>query len=323
MCRKKLSIIWNLTQQCSWNCKFCCVDANYVRDLKLVNENKDIYYAKNNELNYKQKINIIEQLTPGKYSIDFSGGELFLDPLNIEVILKASEILGVENVGISTSGAFITDEIACRLKDKVRDVEMTLDYIPYKFYKYRPIGYHEYTANAIDILKKHNIRTGVQTVLTKENISEQKLLEIFSWIEEKGVDDWSLLKFFKAGRGEKFDNIEPSYEEYWEVVDYIKDISKDSKVNTCFQYLLPNHENHTLVCRAMKKSAGILPNGDVVSCFWALSYNMHPKADKFKLGNAVETPIEEIFNNPKSKYWSMSEHSCAFVDYSCKEVKII
>lgn len=306
----KTSIIWNVTSLCSWNCKICCVNAKYVGGLKQVNTEKDSEFSYKEELSFEDKKKIIDQLEPGKFKVDFSGGELLIDPLNVDLVVYASERLGADNVGVSTSGTFLTDEVIHKLKGKVRDVEITLDYVPFRGYKLRPVGYHEFASYAIKELKRNDFEVGVQTVLTKCNMEREMLSDLHKWIVENRVDSWSLLRFFPAGRGKYFSEYTPSQEEYKDVVDYIKTISDGGKVDVQFQYLLPNHAKYTHDCRAVKKSIGILPNGTVVSCFWALDEKMKPVRDMFLLGNLPEENIQDVLSNDKACYWKNSEHKC-------------
>ncbi len=311
----RMSIIWNLTRQCTWYCKFCCVDGKYTGDLKNVNINRNKTYKFEDELNFNEKIRIIDQLEKNKYRIDFSGGELLIDPLNIDVILYASEKLGKENVGISVSGAFINDELISKLKDKVSDVEITLDYIPYEYYSLRPVGYHEYAANAMIKLKQNGFKVGAQTVITKENMSYKKLYKLYSWLVENKIDEWSLLRFFPSGRGYKYRDFTPTYSNYCDVVNWIKEISSEKPIEVSFQYLLPNHDKYSLECRAVKKSIGITPSGTVISCFWALDEHMKPKDEKYVLGKLPNQSIEEILNSKNALEWKKSS-KCIFF---CKD----
>lgn len=306
------SIIWNLTQKCLWNCQFCCVDAKKTADFKMFNEDKNSLFAFDGELSFEQKKQIIDNMENDQYRIDFSGGELFIDPMNVELILYASHKMGWENIGVSTSGAFITDMIAKRLRGKVKDVEVTMDFVPFSGYKYRPIGYHEYTEKGVETLIRHGITTGVQTVLTKENSNYQDLKNLYLWVEKIGVEEWSLLRFMPVGRGAGFGELCMDNLEYIKIIDDIKEMTKGTNVKINFQYLLPNHERHTQECRAVKKSIGILPNGNVISCFWALGKNMQVVDDTFLLGSAIKNTITEILHNEKSTYWESANHKCAF-----------
>lgn len=310
------SIIWNMTRLCPWTCKFCCVGAECISGLKKVNTEKDKDFKHNNELSFNEKINVIDQLKKGDFRIDFSGGDLLIDPLNLDVVLYASEKLGKENVGISVSGAFIDEEIVSKLEGKINDVEMTLDYVPFKPYKSRPIGYHEYTANAVSLLREKNISVGVQTVLTNDNISKEQIKELYDWLIKHNVNGWSLLRYFSSGRGEKFTNIMPSHIQYEKAVDYIKNLTKGGNVDVHFQYLLPNHSGYTLNCRAVKHSIGILPDGTVTACFWGLNEDMKAIDHKFVLGFVPDMNIYNILQNDKSQYWINSCNECEIFTYN-------
>lgn len=306
------SVIWNLTRLGPWSCKICCVDAVCSQGNCQVNQENDIYFSFKDELNFIQKKEIIDQMVPGKFRIDFSGGELLIDPLNVDLVLHASERLGAENVGISISGAFLTDEIIDKLAGKIDNVELTLDYVPFKSYHLRPFGYHEQAAYAVMRLKDKGLNVGVQTVLLKDNIQKEKLIEIYEWLKKNNVDEWSLLRFFPAGRGRNYVHLMPSENEYKDVVSTIKDVTKDGAVKISFQYLLPDHHRHTLECRAVKKSIGILPDGRVIACFWAITNGMNIEDNRFYLGDLREQALDEILSGPRANFWRDKKHYCKY-----------
>lgn len=316
----KKSIIWNLTRQCNWNCKFCCVSAIHKNNgFQQVNIEKDPFFKVGNELNYKEKKMILDLLKNENVKIDFSGGELLIDPLNLSLIVYASSILGKENIGISVSGLFINEKIIETLKNKINDVEITLDYIPYEPYPTRPIGYHEYAANAMINFKKSGFYVGAQTVLTKCNIEKEKIKNLYDWLVLNKIDEWSLLRYFPSGRGRKFPELTPTFEEYQEVIDYIKVLNKSKDLEVHFQYLLPNHENYTLACRAVKKSIGILPDGQVTACFWCLDDKMNIERNEFRLGKFPEQTYQEIINSENSKNWIKHNYNCIFFSHETLE----
>lgn len=232
-----------------------------------------------------------------------------MDPLNVDLVLHASERLGSDNVGLSTSGVFV-DDIIDKLQGKISDIEVTLDAAPFDYYKARPIGYHEYAGNGLINLKKHGFTVGAQTVLTKNNIVPSVINRLFDWLCENNIDKWSLLRFFPSGRGSKFADLTPTYDEYCEVVKHIKSISQNSSdLFVHFQYLLPNHDSYTLSCRAVKRSFGILPDGTVISCFWALDKDNRPMTEEFNLGRVPFQHINDILTSNKANRWRSCE-SC-------------
>jgi ligand-binding sensor protein len=91
------------------------------------------------------------------------------------------------------------------------------------------------------------------------------------------------------------------------MVNYIQ-VEHKPKVD--FHYLMPGHSKYTTECRCVRKSIGILPNGDVVACFWALDSATGAIDPKFLLGNVKESSLLEILNSEKARYWSDCSHGC-------------
>lgn len=155
---KKLSIIYDVTALCPWNCNICCMGATNDKT------------CKNNELTQAQKLDVVRQikeLSENGYDIhiDLSGGELFTDvPAHTELLSAFSSALGRNKIGVSCFGYGITDKIAEFLGKTVHDVEMTMDVVPYRPYKLRPVGYSVAAAKAVPLLKSAGCEVGLQTV---------------------------------------------------------------------------------------------------------------------------------------------------------------
>lgn len=301
MAQKKTTIVWNPSRKCIWNCAFCCLNAV----TETSGEKLQIP-----ELDFAEKKQFIDQLTANKFSLDFGGGEILSNPDHLSLILYASEKLGPKNIGISKTGAYLTDEVVKKLAGKINDIELSMDIAPHQNYKLRPTGYHESAAEGMIKLKAYGFYVGAQTVLTKHNITEEKINELFTWLDQHHIDKWSLLRLFPAGRGSQFQDTTPSYDEYCSAVEHIKKISRSSAMLVHFQYLLPGHENYTTNCRAVKRSIGVLHNGYVVACFWDLDEDMSPTDNRYILGKVPEDNIEDILSSEKARYWLEPDHKC-------------
>lgn len=302
MPNKKISIVWNPSRKCVWDCAFCCLNA--------VSEKKKGEIQKIPELSFEEKRQFIDQLTPGRFNLDFGGGEILSNPEHLDLILYASERIGADSIGVSKTGVNLTDSVIEKLKGKIHDIELSLDVAPSQPYDLRPDGYHSSAAVGMVKLKAAGFYVGAQTVLTRRNISEKTIDALFAWLDKNNIDKWSLLRLFPSGRGKTFQDITPSYDEYCRTVDYIKKISAGSGVYVHFQYLLPGHEGYTTDCRAVKRSVGVLHNGFVSGCFWDLDEEMHPTKNRYVLGRVPQENIEDILANSKSRYWLDGEHKC-------------
>lgn len=305
---KKLSIIYDVTALCPWNCTICCMGASSDKS------------CRRSELTQEQKLDVVRQiteLTEKDYDvrIDLSGGELFTDiPPHTELLSALSNALGRDKVGVSCSGYGIDRKLAEFLGKTVHDVEMTMDVAPLQHYKLRPDGYGAAAAKAVHLLKEAGCSVGLQTVVSSYNSRYVDALAVFSWACANDVDNWSILRFFPSGRGADFPEAymsDKQCETYVRMVQKMVDyVPADRKPAVDFHYLMPGHEKHTDVCRCVRHSIGILPNGDVVACFWALDSSTGAVDPKFLLGNVKDRSLLEILNGEKARYWSDCEHCC-------------
>lgn len=305
---KKLSVIYDVTALCPWNCSICCMGASSEKS------------CLQRELSPEQKLDVVHQvqeLSQNGYDvkIDLSGGEIFTDiPQHKQLIAAFSTALGKDKVGISCSGYHIDKDLARFLGETVADVEMTMDVVPYRQYSLRPDGYSIAAAKAVPLLKAAGCEVGLQTVVSTYNNRYEDALSVFGWACANQVDNWSILRFFASGRGADFPEAAMTDMECANYVHMVQEMTKhcpathQPKVD--FHYLMPGHKKFSNVCRCVRHSIGILPNGDVVACFWALDTQTGAVDPKFLLGNVKEQSLLEILNGEKARYWSDCEHCC-------------
>ena len=317
---KKLSIIYDVTAVCPWNCSICCMGATSDKS------------CRSKELTQEQKLDVARQvceLQENGYDVrmDLSGGELFNDKDAIAdhkiLLTELYGVLGKEKLGVSCSGVNIDKDLADFLGKTVHDVEMTMDVVPHHPYKLRPAAYSVAAAKAVALLKEAGCEVGLQTVASTYNSSYVDALAVFAWACANGVDNWSILRFFPSGRGAAYPEAamtDAQCEEYVHMVQEMVDsLPVGHKPEVDFHYLMPGHKKYTSVCRCVRHSIGILPNGDVVACFWALDSSTGAVDPKFLLGNVKDNSLLEILNGEKARYWSDCEHCCELGSGSAPE----
>ena len=308
---KKLSIIYDVTALCPWNCAICCMGATSDKS------------CRSGELTLEQKLSVARQvceLQENSYDVrmDLSGGELFNNKDAIAdhktLLTVLSGVLGKEKLGVSCSGVNIDKDLADFLGRTVHDVEMTMDVVPHHPYTLRPAAYSVAAAKAVAFLKEAGCEVGLQTVASTYNSSYVDALAVFAWACANGVDNWSILRFFPSGRGAAYPEAamtDAQCDAYVHMVQEMVDfLPVGHKPEVDFHYLMPGHKKYTSVCRCVRHSIGILPNGDVVACFWALDSSTGAVDPKFLLGNVKDNSLLEILNGEKARYWSDCEHCC-------------
>jgi len=266
-------------------------------------------------MSFQQKLAAADKLARIDCSVDLSGGEVMLNKQeHLELLKRLSVNLGRERVGLSCSGWGFDDETAKRLSDAAGSVEMTMDVHPYTEYVLRPQGYHKEAAHAVKCLKQYDICVGLQTVITRAHYENRYLLtELYGWLCDNGIEEWSILKFFPSGRGEDHLRLELSDSENKEVVDFIRrlDASRQlpGKPEINIHYLMPGSEKNS-ECRCVRKSVGILPDGRVTACFWGLSKEGGFTDEKFYLGNICTEGMDTILNSERAACWLRRKGDC-------------
>lgn len=304
--KRSLSVIYDITRRCIWDCAICCMGALSAPQ------------AGDGELTLLQKLDLIEQmagLEEREVRLDVSGGDPLVNAEETILVLEhAASLLGRERVGISTSGFGVDDVMAKRLSRCVAECEMTMDCVPGEKYPLRPLGYALAAAKALPHLQKYGIRTGIQTVLAKANCDERHLRSMYKWLCEHHVKIWSILRFYPSGRGRNYADQCISEQEEACAVRMIRQMDRENsspdKPVIDFHYTMKGHSKYSQVCRCVRDSIGILPDGRVTGCFWAVDADMKIADDKFYLGSVKETPLAQLLSAPKAAYWSSCEHSC-------------
>ena len=73
---------------------------------------------------------------------------------------------------------------------------------------------------------------------------------------------------------------------------------------------MKGHKKYSRECRCVRKSIGVLPNGSVTSCFWAIDSSMEIIDSKYLLGSVKDNTMDEILNGDKAAYWMNCAHEC-------------
>lgn len=283
-----MDVIWNLTRACPWNCAICCVSGIRVRDTAkqfVPLETK----TTERELTYAEKLTVLKILADKGFEIDFSGGDPVYYDEDFQVIKQAIRLLPSSKIGISMTGSRITDVKLKTLK-KVGVVEFTLDNLPCTKNILRPRGYSHASMIAMKECVMAGIKTRAVTVLYPGTMTEENLTEVYQWLCENSIPEWELLRFYPVGKGIKLAKITPSNVEYLKIMQFLRKL--DGFTRIFFQHSLRILEG-TIECPAVVDSIGILPDGTVTACAWAIDGNCRPYPE-FRLGKLPEDDLDEI-----------------------------
>ena len=250
----KKRVIWEVTNNCNYNCKHCCAKAKAIDT--------------SDELNLEDLVRILDELKEfGVEEIYFSGGEPF-SRKDILSILKKARANGI-SCNISTNASLITNEIAIELENlNITKVHISLDsHIKDKFNSFRGGDYFDKTIEKIKLLKKHNIYVRIGTVIWKDNIDE--LEDMIKFLISIGVDEIVFNWLVKTGRVLENENICVDLSRFDETINKINLYKQKYKDEICVSM----HRSETYIasedmCPAGEKFFYIDPKGYVSPCSW-------------------------------------------------------
>lgn len=291
-----MDVIWNLTKICPWDCAICCITAFHACETtKLYLKRRQKDYGQ--ELSLAEKMQVLRDLCNEGFDIDFSGGDPLYYNEDLQVIEQATMWLPTDKISVSTTGVELTKS-KIELLRKVKNVEFTIDSPPDVKNFARPEGYHLSSVMALRECVNAGVKTRAVTVLYPLTMRESNLRAVYKLLCEIGVPEWELLRFYAVGKAKRFSRLIPSKEDYLKTMALLRTFRGTTKI--FFQHLLRMLEEDG-VCPAVNQSLGILPDGSVSACAWAINIQAKPISEYFMLGKMPEQKIRDILETARKR----------------------
>ncbi|MEW6101535.1 MAG: radical SAM protein [Candidatus Omnitrophota bacterium] len=233
----------------------------------------------------------------GLAHIVITGGEPLVFP-DFEDIVKA---IGPQKFYITsdTNGWLLDEAKAKHLKSiGVDKIQLSLDsLIPAEHDAFRRMnGSHARCLVAIDAAKKAGLNIIIQTVVTKQRICSQELIDFLEFFKKQGV---GVFVTYAKPVGEWEGNFGVLIDKA--DMDYVRQLEKKYNV---FTHLTPAY-GLNLGCIAVKRMVSITKYGDVMPCPY-----IH-----VSLGNFFDEPLKEIIERGmKIKYFGKYIDTCLIAE---------
>ncbi len=260
-----LSLCWQITKKCNYNCPFCLSGQQELYELPLekIKEIIDILAA----------ANLIR--------IDFTGGEPMMRKDFMEIIKYASS-KGIETL-ITSNGSVYSDEIAKTLLKTNTLLLISLDGDEETHDKSRGKGAYKRAVENIKKYRKMNVPVRINYLIRQDNLD--KIEYIYNLTKELNVD--RLFYIFIAPQGRAYENkdlllSDEVRKEYLNKIKKMKQESGDNPFITIQDYSeLGNFHSCFLIDS----------KGDVIS-------QGYSQDDCVNVGNILTDGLEKCWNNP-------------------------
>lgn len=315
-----IAVVWNYTDKCNLKCSHCYADANSLKEKELTKE---------------ERFKVIDKLAENDVvRINFSGGEPLMRQDLFDVAEYAYE--NGFSLSISTNGTLIDRNCVKRLTEcGIESIDISIDGIKTETHdKIRNVkGSFDLAVSGI----KNCIKYGdfneviVNTTLTKFTLKE--IPEIYEFFRDIGATRYYVSRILPTGRGKNFLEFDVSDNEKMEILNFLYNkfydsINEKDEINcltrgmTYFTRVSYENSAGTLLpaCEILtgyekehekyfegKLSSMIIQMKEYFSgCATGLNYcGLDPTgaflpcapASKIRLGNLLETPLEDIWIN--------------------------
>jgi MoaA/NifB/PqqE/SkfB family radical SAM enzyme len=266
---------------CNFRCQHCCISkfqgksnrrSFTIEDVKELSRQADdmglaqIVITGGEPLVFPDFDELVQAIDPNKFYIVSDTNGWFLDAKRA----KHLKSIGVDKIQLSLDNLIPGEHDAFRRKE----------------------GSHERAMNAIDAARNAGLHVIIQTVVWKERVRSQELIDFLEFGKKKGIGIYiSYAKPVGAWEG-KLDVLVNKDD-----LDYIRELEKKYNV---FTHLTPSY-GLNLGCIAVKRMVSLTKYGDVMPCPY-----IH-----ISLGNFFKEPLKNIIERGmKIKWFAKHTDTC-------------
>jgi Fe-coproporphyrin III synthase len=318
---KKPVVVWNITSACNLRCAHCYASAGKAEQ----------------ELTTKQGLELIATLADyGAPVILFSGGEPTMRN-DLPKLIDAAVKSGMRAV-ISTNGTLISQDMAMRFADLgLSYIGVSLDGLEEVNDTFRGVkGAFKEAMQGIYNAMHQNIKVGLRFTMNRRNVDQ--IPGIFDLMKGEGIPRICFYHLVYTGRAKELMAEDLTHEQTRQTLDLIIDRTKemidsgrnvevltvDNHADGPYVYLRMMKEGSPRaeeVLDLLKMNAGNSSGLGIGSINWDGS--VYP--DQFwrtkVLGNVLNNPFPEIWDNTANEFLMQMKHKKDFVEGRCRECR--
>lgn len=301
----RYNIIWNITNECFFDCPICATNSGS---------------SCRCELGYEQKLNILLNLSSiNGYiaQLDISGGDPLKNDEDRRIIKKANQILAYTDVKVTTTGKALEELSVNEVIDTVKKCDITYD-IPYEvcnddLQKYRDYYYNYYNFRQLEKFSNSGVKVelNIHIPILPVTIDKELISMILDDLHKINPSEIKFIRLMPVGRM-CVEQVASDYlpEQFLKFVNecmkekgYKFNISYNCSLGTRIENI--ENDNKTIkTCGMLKRKLGIDCNGRVYACIWG-AYIKEFSGDNYKnnpfyIGDLNVNTMYEILTQPST-----------------------
>ena len=302
----RYSIIWNITNECYFNCPICATNSGKSAECGL---------------DYNEKLNILLNLSSiNGYieQLDISGGDPLKSKDDRQIIKKANQILAYTDIRVTTTGKALEELSINEIIDTVKKCDITYD-IPYEIcndelQKYREYYYNYYNFRQLEKFSNSGVKIelNIHIPILPATIDKELIGMILDDLHKINPAEVKFIRLMPVGRLSKNEIDKSTYspEQFLNYVDelvsernYKFKITYNCSLGTRIKHS-ENVKSTVKKCGMLKRKLGIDCNGRVYACIWGAYIQefqgQRYKENPFYLGDLNEQTMYEILTEPST-----------------------
>lgn len=297
----KIRVVWNLTNRCPFNCPMCVASANK---------------RKEKDINKNLLLDSILSFGKENVTIDFSGGDPLFIKEDIELVKKASRILGKDNVSISSTGLSLSKLSDDEILSLAGGYDMTYDFP--KQYSEQDIRDKRYNSiNFEQCIRLQKLGINVEIFIPIRNIDDIYFEQLAKDICKINPTSVNLLKCMPLNNlfdTDKIDSVDKTmfFKSLLVKLGYKGEIG----INCALKEDFKECNNCNMLT---ERKVGLDQFGNLYTCIWASDLLIDKNENPFYLGNLFECSLFEILNSrevqARLNELNKDRNKCYVLDY--------
>lgn len=279
-----IKVIWNLTDQCSFDCHFCATKRNTLL---------------NDELNFDKRIHIAEELRKiDGLRLDFAGGDPLFDKESRKAIEHISKYMIKNNVTITSTGVGLSALKLEKLISYCQEFDISYDFPSDWSSTHRDGDYNKRNYAMMKAVIDAGAKVNVLVTLSDHNSGERIVDFMIRDLQKIRLNSITLLRLMPVGK--QLYHQYPSkdiYDPSKAIKLFQQSFGKLIKLHCAFRASLDGESNY---CNLLAEKIGLDNSGNIYACAWAGYLKDIPNLDNpFYLGNILDNGLSTIFRSQR------------------------